>query len=58
MSNTVTKNEFLKELREDVDEWSRQWSEGKANDPGSETWPDKMLRSDWFEQFLLFVESR
>lgn len=47
-----TLEEFVAEMRADLDKFEKSWRENNAVSP--ESYPMKLLSGDWLEQFTLF----
>lgn len=54
-TKTTTLEEFLAEMRGDIDKFETYWKKEAAAEPSG--WPMTMSSGDWFEQFIAF-ESR
>lgn len=51
----MTLDEFVAETMEDVDRFKRDWTAHRDVSP--DQWPESMSPGDWFEQFLVFLDT-
>ncbi|KKN50655.1 hypothetical protein LCGC14_0630820 [marine sediment metagenome] len=50
----MTREEFIKRLKDDVDRFSTYWTDGEKQ--AADAFPTTNEEPDWFEFFVVFVE--
>jgi hypothetical protein len=52
----MTLEEFISELKNDIDSFETRWKEGQKKEPS--LWPNELGEGDWLDQFITHLQEK